>query len=219
MKTGKGGSAVETVTADEMRAIEGAAIASGRVSGAALMERAGAGVAEAIRAWPEFADGGRALVLCGPGNNGGDGYVVARLLVEAGWRVTVAGLGETDAMPDDAALNRRRWQALGRIYDLADGLPEGPDPDVIVDALFGTGLARGIEGMLATRLAEAETLSLMCAAHRIAVDLPSGLDTDTGRILGAVLPAHRTVTFHMRKPAHVMRPDMCGAVSVVDIGL
>lgn len=202
-----------------MRAIEGAAIGSGRVSGETLMERAGAGVVDAIRAWPEFADGGRVLVLCGPGNNGGDGYVVARLLAEDGWQVSVAGVGSVDGMPPDAALNRRRWQALGRVHDLNDGLPEGPDPDVIVDALFGTGLARGIEGTLARRLAEAESLALASGAHRVAVDLPSGIDTDTGRILGAALPAHSTVTFHARKPAHVMRPDLCGTVSVVDIGL
>ncbi|MEM8959096.1 MAG: NAD(P)H-hydrate epimerase [Pseudomonadota bacterium] len=219
MKTEGADKAPETVTADEMRAIEGAAIGSGRVSGEALMERAGAGLAEAIRAWPEHADGGRVLVLCGPGNNGGDGYVVARLLAEEGWRVTVAGLGSVETMPPDAALNRRRWQALGRVHDLKEGLPEGPDPDVIVDALFGTGLARGIEGTLAKRLNEAEALGLACGARRVAVDLPSGIDTDSGRILGAVLPAHSTVTFHARKPAHVLRPDLCGTVSVVDIGL
>lgn len=145
--------------------------------------------------------------------------MVARLLSELGWRVTVVGLGALDSMPPDAALNRRRWEALGRVHDLKVGLPDAPDPDIVVDALFGTGLARGIVGTLAKRLSEVESLTLACGAHRIAVDLPSGIDTDTGRVLGAMLPAHRTVTFHARKPAHVIRRDLCGETSVVDIGL
>jgi hydroxyethylthiazole kinase-like uncharacterized protein yjeF len=219
MKKPESSSEKQAITAAEMRALERAAMDSGRASGAELMERAGRGVADAILCWPEFAEGGRALVLCGPGNNGGDGYVVARCLADAGWEVTVAGLGTLEAMPPDAALNRRRWQEMGPVHDLADGLPPTGGIDILVDAVFGTGLVRPIEGMLVTRLQEAETLSLRSGAHRVAIDLPSGLETDTGRILGAVLPAHRTVTFHCAKKAHVIRPDLCGPLSVVDIGL
>ncbi|WP_171060792.1 NAD(P)H-hydrate epimerase [Poseidonocella sp. HB161398] len=204
------------LAAAEMRQLEQAAFDSGRVSSRAAMERAGQGVAAEILALrPEP---GRALILCGPGNNGGDGYVIARLLHGNGWDVTVAALGRREAAGADAAANRALWEALGPVGDLLEmPLPEAPD--AVVDALFGIGLGRGIGGALAGRFEAVSALARASGALRVAVDLPSGLDADSGRAEGAVLPADLTVTFHCRKPAHQLRADLCGTVKVVDIGL
>ena len=107
----------ELLTAAQMRAVEQAAIDSGDVTGLDLMERAGAGVVEAIFEWrPELAEGERkAVVLCGPGNNGGDGFVVARLLKQRGWTVDVFLYGDEAKLPPDAAENARRWRELGEV--------------------------------------------------------------------------------------------------------
>jgi hydroxyethylthiazole kinase-like uncharacterized protein yjeF len=106
----------ELLTAAQMRAIEQAAIASGEVTGLELMERAGRGVVEAIfEEWPELkTTSHRAVVLCGPGNNGGDGFVVARLLKEWGWEVEVFLYGDPEKMPPDAWVNYERWRGIGR---------------------------------------------------------------------------------------------------------
>jgi len=209
----------ETITAAQMRALEQAAMTSGQASGAELMERAGAGVVEKIQSLPQSRAFRRVLVLCGPGNNGGDGYVIARLLTAAGLKVQLLGMGALDRMPADAALNRLRWEEIGKTLDLMQGLPEGAVPDLIVDAVFGTGLERPIAGDLAEHLGATAALAHDRGVPVVAVDLPSGLATDSGEVLGMVLPARETVTFHCRKPAHLERPDLCGAVSVVDIGL
>ncbi len=204
------------LTAAEMRALEGRAIASGAVSGLELMERAGRGVVEAVlQHWPELARGAhRALVLCGPGNNGGDGYVVARLLAGRGWQVTVLALGDPARLPPDAAANRARWEKIGPVHPLTDDARPA-EADLVVDALFGIGLARPVRLPLD---------SLRRAGRRaVAVDLPSGLDADTGQVVGdgAVFPAELTVTFHALKPGHVsgLGPELCGTVVVCDIGL
>ena len=107
----------ELLTAAQMRAIEAAAIASGEVTGLELMERAGRGVVEAIfEEWPELrATSHRAVVLCGPGNNGGDGFVVARLLKEWGWEVEVFLYGDPERMPPDARVNYERWRGMGEV--------------------------------------------------------------------------------------------------------
>lgn len=210
----------DTLTAEEMRSAERACIDSGVATGATLMSRAGGGFVETLCEWPEFSGaGGLALVLCGPGNNGGDGYVIARGLLARGWRVTVAGMSGITALPRDAAAARRAWEQAGDTIPLLEGALPDARPDLLVDAIFGTGLTRDIEGPLAGKLVEAETLCLRHDTPRWAVDLPSGLATDTGRVLGAVLPAHVTVTFHRKKPAHVLREDLCGQVEIVDIGL
>jgi len=234
----------ETVTTAQMRAIEAAAIAAGAVTGRALMERAGAGVVAAILAeWPDLAGrAGRAVVLCGPGNNGGDGFVVARLLHGRGWEVTAWLYGDPDRLPPDARANSDRWRQLGRLgllprpvvarwfFDYlpaADGLGPG---DLAVDALFGLGLARP-----ATDVARLfQRYSPPGRSWRtVAVDVPSGIDADTGLpppdgpACGAAGPvpaafdADLTVTFHAAKPGHragAGRPPF-GRVVVVDIGL
>ncbi|MGB4826169.1 MAG: NAD(P)H-hydrate epimerase, partial [Paracoccaceae bacterium] len=136
----------ELLTAAQMRAIEAAAIASGAVTGLELMERAGRGVVEAIFAeWPELqATAHRAVVLCGPGNNGGDGFVVARLLKEWGWEVEVFLYGDAEKLPPDARVNYVRWVAIGEVarFDNWPSRSKSWACDLVIDALFGIGINR-----------------------------------------------------------------------------
>jgi hydroxyethylthiazole kinase-like uncharacterized protein yjeF len=221
----------ELLTAARMRALEAAAIATGQVTGLELMERAGRGVVAAVLAeWPELATAPqRAVVLCGPGNNGGDGFVVARLLKARGWEVDVFLYGDPDKLPPDARANGERWRAMGRVAaldDRRDGVVAslgGRQPALVVDALFGTGLTRPPGGDLDRVLARVSR----CRDERggtvpwVAVDVPSGLCADSGRNLGCRLPCDLTVTFHARKAGHLLAegPRLCGAVRVIDIGL
>lgn len=222
---------MQLLTAAQMRAIEQAAIESGNVTGLELMERAGRGVVEAIFDWrPELAKtSGRAVVLCGPGNNGGDGFVVARLLKEKGWAVDVYLYGDEAKLPPDAATNASRWRELGEIQPWSTIASKKwrrlPKIDALVDAVFGVGLSRALP------VEVAEVFDRMCASvdlsSRIAVDVPSGLCADSGRPLitasgdGAVFDAGCCVTFHAEKPAHRLAQGVLRVVSlrVVDIGL
>lgn len=193
------------LTAAEMRAAEAAAVAAG-ASVETLMERAGAAAAEAIR---RFAGPMPALVLCGPGNNGGDGYVVARILGAAGAEVRVAALAEPGGQAARAA--RLRWD--GPVEPLAEAAPA----PLLVDALFGTGLARPVEPGVAARL-----LALAAQARiRVAIDLPSGAASDDGRLLSAVPDCDLTVTFQTLKPSHLLQPAArhMGRIVVADIGI
>ena len=226
----------ELLTSAQMRALEAAAIASGHVTGLQLMERAGQGVVQAIFAeWPELrATSHRAVVLCGPGNNGSDGFVVARLLKEWGWQVAVFLHGTPDRMPPDARANYERWLAMGQVRpldtfgfsqtamanatreaDFASGAP------VIIDALFGTGLTRPLTGDLAKLLGFLADMTEFGHGAVVAVDVPSGLCADSGRVLGAAATAVLTVTFHCAKSGHYLAegPARCGRLRCVDIGL
>jgi len=214
------------LTAAEMRAVERAEIASGAVTGQTLMERAGRGVVDAVFArWPGLAAGpGRALVSCGPGNNGGDGYVIARLLHDRGWRVVVHALGDPEALPPDARTNAGRWRERGAILPLSaqPGAQRDP-PDLFIDALFGTGLTRPLGADAVSALARVQRLkqehpdALCC----VAVDMPSGVCSDSGRNMGHPGLCDLTVTFHSAKAGHYLSdgPGICGALRVVDIGL
>ncbi len=139
------------LTAAQMRAIEQAAIESGEVTGLELMERAGAGVVEAIlQEWPNMAKTPqKAVVLCGPGNNGGDGFVVARLLKGRGWEVEVFLYGEVDKLPPDAKVNAERWLEVGEVQPIKDTDQSWQeswwDCQLFIDAVFGTGLSRPME--------------------------------------------------------------------------
>lgn len=224
MKTSGHSGAIQTITSDEMRALEQEAIGSGRVTGLHLMERAGEGVVEAIfEEWPELAGGGhRSVVLCGPGNNGGDGFVVARLLKDAGWEVAVFLLGDVANLPPDARVNCERWAASGDIAEMGQASQmDFTRCDLVVDALFGIGLSRPITAPVLCALFN--TISLADHPKRVAIDVPSGLDSDTGRPpdSGATLLADLTVTFHSRKPCHVRQSgaDLTGKTVVKDIGL
>ena len=218
-------SMTELFTAAQMRAVETAAISSGEVTGLELMERAGCGVVEAIFVeWPELVDGDRrAVVLCGPGNNGGDGFVVARLLKELGWEVEVLLYGDPDKLPLDAKVNYKRWLGLG----VVDGpLPNDESLDgepLVVDALFGTGLSRAPIGEFKSAI---DRVSRCCAPEQVvSVDIRSGICADSGRDLSEVLvgklPVGLTVTFHGAKLGHYLSD---GAVTsqnlrIVDIGV
>jgi len=194
------------LTAEQMRAAEQAAIDAGtRVED--LMERAGAALAEAAY---RFAGPLPALVVVGPGNNGGDGYVAARHLAERGVKARIAALAEQTS--DAAKWARSGWS--GEVEQLGDGT--APEP-LLIDALFGTGLKRGLEEAVVKqllRLCDAAMVNLAC-------DLPSGVQTDTGAQLGAVPGADLTVTFGTLKPAHLLHPAMhkCGRVVLADIGI
>ncbi|SFA73090.1 yjeF C-terminal region, hydroxyethylthiazole kinase-related/yjeF N-terminal region [Poseidonocella pacifica] len=195
----------------QMRATEARAIDSKQVSGADLMERAGAAVAAAIG---ERFEPGRALILAGPGNNGGDGFVIAHHLAQTGWTVEVGLLGAAEALPRDARAMHDRWADANPVTTLDNVRVEGAD--LVVDALFGTGLARPLDGRAAD-LAR-DTVPATC----VAVDIPSGLCADSGRALGGVaFHAALTVTFHRPKRGHYISagPDHCGELVVTDIGL
>lgn len=198
------------LTVTEMAAADRAAIAAGR-PGVELMEAAGAAVFRMVqRHHPQ----GHVLVLCGPGNNGGDGFVVARLLKQAGRSVTVALLGARDALKGDAAEMARRWDG-GVIAAMPVQVMQA---DVIVDALYGAGLSRPVEGA-ALALVDAVNES---GAAVVAVDLPSGLHGDDGQPRGAAaIRATRTVTFFRPKPGHLLLPGrlLCGELHVADIGI
>ena len=217
----------ELLTAAQMRAIEMDAIDSGSVNGLELMERAGRGVVEAVlEEWPALATTShRAAVLCGPGNNGGDGFVVARLLKERGWDVGVFLLGDPAKLPPDARKNCGRWQTMGGVGTLGDAVALDGSWDLVVDAIFGTGLTRGLEGDV-VRLARhsADRTGLFAGAQVVAVDLPTGLCSDSGRGLGdnpVVFSADLTICFHAPKcGAYLDRgPQACGRLIVTDIGL
>ncbi|MGK9169659.1 NAD(P)H-hydrate dehydratase [Inquilinus limosus] len=197
------------LTAAEMGEADRRTIAAG-TPGIVLMERAGAAVARAIRArWSPRP----VAVLCGPGNNGGDGHVVARLLAERGWPVRLASLVPVKSLRGDAAEAAAQWR--GRV--------EAPDPAVldgaglIVDALFGAGLSRVPEGKAAALIEAAARSGLPV----VAVDVPSGLFGDDGSAPGPVVPAALTVTFFRRKPGHLLLPGraLCGETRVADIGI
>lgn len=197
------------LTVAEMARADALASAGG-VSGLTLMEAAGEAVAREVRRrWPR----GPVAVLCGPGNNGGDGFGAARLLQEAGWPVRVALLGERAALRGDAAAVAARW--TGEIAPLTPAMLDGAT--VAVDALFGAGLARPLEG--AAR-AVVEAMNARCLSC-LAVDLPSGVQGDNGQVLGAAPQATATITFFRRKPAHLLLPGraLAGEVVVADIGI
>ena len=194
------------LTAEAMRNAEQAAIDSGTPV-ETLMERAGAALAEgAVR----FAGPLPALVLCGPGNNGGDGYVAARYLAARGIDVRVAALAEPKS--DAAKWARSRW--TGEVEQLSQDTQGSP---LLIDALFGTGLKRGLEDSVSLLLSELAHEALVA----VACDLPSRVETDTGAILNPLHAVDLTVTFGALKPAHVLHPAMhkCGRVVLADIGI
>ena len=222
----------ELLTAAQMRAIEAAAIASREVTGLELMERAGRGVVEAIfEEWPELrATSHRAVVLCGPGNNGGDGFVVARLLKEWGWEVEVFLYGDPERMPPDARVNYERWRGMGEVTvyridppPLMDDRIQVRGTDLIVDAIFGTGLTRPFRGVFAL-FSHNVVLTMLrnSGVKRVAVDVPTGLCADSGRVLDEhVIPADLTVSFHLAKIGQFIGsgPASVGRIRTVSIGL
>ncbi len=202
----------ELLTVEEMGRADRAAIAGG-VPGTALMEAAGRAVADAAVTFLAGCRGAAVAVVCGPGNNGGDGLVAARLLRARGWRVRLGLLGDRAGLTGDASEMAQRWD--GPIEALSPAVLEGAD--LIVDALFGAGLSRPVEGTAAA------VVAAINAAGRpvLSVDVPSGLDGTSGRAGGPVVQASLTVTFHRLKPGHLLLPGrtLCGEVRLADIGI
>ena len=215
----------EVLTAAQMRAIEAAAIESGAVNGLELMERAGRGVVEAVfEEWPHLAQAPHhAVVLCGPGNNGGDGFVIARLLKDWGWGVEVFLYGDAEKLPPDARVNYERWTERGDVGAVRDAPRYAHQADLFVDALFGTGLGRALDGDVLGWVAD-HVSDPDAAAKTVAVDIPSGLCSDSGRELKAgteTVLAGLTVSFHAFKLGHVLGlgPVKCGKSVVKSIGI
>ncbi len=201
---------VELLTTEEMGRADRLTIEKG-TPGEVLMEKAGKGVAERVEA--KFHNAKSFAVLCGPGNNGGDGFVAARHLREHGHQVRLALLGDRDRLKGDAAIMAERWD--GPIEPMSPDV--WSDAKVVIDALFGAGLARPLEGE-AARIVEA----LNERGPRVAaVDVPSGIDGTTGEVRGVAVQAELTVTFCRYKPGHLLLPGRlhCGDLALVDIGI
>ncbi|CAH1672512.1 MULTISPECIES: NAD(P)H-hydrate dehydratase [unclassified Chelatococcus] len=200
----------EILTNAAVREADQRTIAAG-VPGWELMERAGRAVAH--QAAEHLPAGRRVVVVCGPGNNGGDGFVAARILAEEGYRVSLHLLGSRSALSGDAAWAAGTWS--GEVSPLAAMDLAGAA--LVIDALFGTGLSRDLDGesAIAIRAINASKVRVVSA------DIPSGIDGDTGAVRGVAVMAHETVTFARRKPGHLLLPGRlhCGSVTVADIGI
>jgi ADP-dependent NAD(P)H-hydrate dehydratase / NAD(P)H-hydrate epimerase len=207
-------SGLELLTTAEMAEADRLAVAAG-VPFLTLMENAGRAVAD--EAEKMVKPGARMAVLCGPGNNGGDGFVAARLLRERGYEVQVACLVELDELKGDAAVMAALWTGTTTSWGGEDIY--GVDlykVDLIIDALFGAGLSRPLDGDVTdekTRISDDTPV--------LSIDVPSGLDGTTGMENGSIFSATRTVTFFRKKPGHVLMPGRawCGEVVVADIGI
>src|SRR5690348_6293840 len=192
---------IEILSNAEMAEADGLTIAGG-TAGITLMENAGKAVAQAVSARQR--PGGRVVVLAGPGNNGGDGFVAARLLAERGYGVKIVLAGALDKLTGDAAAAAKAWD-----QGVAPANPEAlAGADIVIDALFGAGLDRPVSG-LAQAMIEAVNAQ---AAPVIAVDLPSGINGTTGAVMGTAINAEQTVTFFRKKVGHVLMPGRahCG---------
>ena len=199
----------ELLTTGEMAEADRLAVAGG-VPSLKLMENAGRAVANmVVRRFPTSRP---VVVFAGPGNNGGDGFVAARLLAERGYAVRLRLLGDRSKLRGDAAEMARRYDAP------AEAVAREIDPaSIVIDALFGAGLARDLTGEAAKAIAAING----SGAHVIAVDLPSGINGDTGAVMGSAVRAQQTVTFFRRKPGHILVPgrEYCGDVVLADIGI
>jgi hydroxyethylthiazole kinase-like uncharacterized protein yjeF len=171
-----------------------------------LMENAGRAVTdEILRRFGKR----QVLVLCGPGNKGGDGFVVARQLRDAGWDVAVTLVGDRARLKGDAAINAQRWGDTTR--------PDFTRPGLIIDALLGAGLDRDVSGEMAALIESANASGVPV----VAIDVPSGVDGDSGQVRGCSIRAALTVTFFRKKPGHLLVPgrDLCGEIVLADIGI
>jgi len=214
-----GGRAWPLVSAETMRGLDRHTIERLGVPGEVLMESAGRAAAECVLTW--LPRGGEVLVVCGAGNNGGDGLVVARHLHQLGVPVRAALLGEPRALRGDAAANHRRARAVG--VPLEGPRWRAPQTGMIVDAIFGTGLSRAVEKAPAAsiRRINAARAELGPGLRVLALDLPSGLDADTGQVLGVAVEADATVTFGLPKLGLVLEPgrSRAGRILVARIGI
>ena len=203
------------LTTSEMAEADRRTIAAG-TPGIELMERAGQAVAENLMERVRIGDGPVA-VFCGPGNNGGDGFIAARVLHAAGYEVALGLLGARESLQGDAAEAARRWGR--RPLPVTHVALEGAA--AVVDALFGAGLARDLDGEARAIVERINAWRAAGGGCTLAVDVPSGLDGNTGRIRGVAIEADATTTFFRRKPGHLLLPGrvLCGDIEVEDIGI
>src|SRR5579883_2671197 len=201
---------IELLSNAEMGQADRLAVAGG-VAAAALMENAGRAVADAVAVRQPI--GSRVVIFAGPGNNGGDGFVAARVLAQRGFRVRVLLAGETNRLKGEAAGAADAWKGPiepAQVSALSDA-------DVVIDALFGSGLDRPVEERTRALIEAMNAQS----APVVAVDLPSGINGSSGAVMGAAVKAAQTVTFFRKKTGHLLLPGRlyCGAVTVADIGI
>lgn len=202
------------LTVEEMATADELTIKNG-TSGIELMRNAGSFCAEAIET---FFEPTKTLILCGPGNNGGDGFVIAKKLEEAGWPVTVSLLVTPGKLSGDAKLAYEEWILAARSPVLAPfAVSSLEGHGLIVDAIFGAGLSKDVEGVVAEIIEAANAASLPVAS----VDVPTGIDGNTGAICGSAFSAELTTTFFCQKPGHLLLPgrEHCGLTLVGDIGI
>ena len=201
-------------TAAQVRGMDNAAIHELGIAGYALMCRAGRAVVEVAR--ERHPDAQRWLIMCGPGNNGGDGYVAARLAANTGIDVTVCSMMDPRQLKGDAARAYQDWQAQGGDV-LLWPLPEKHSCDLALDALLGTGIDRPVGGEFRGAIAWLNQLD----CPRLAIDIPSGLNADTGRAMGCSVQAADTVTFVGRKRGMFTAdgPDYCGRITFDDLAI
>ncbi|MCX5718252.1 MAG: NAD(P)H-hydrate epimerase [Nitrospirae bacterium] len=205
---------MKVVTAEEMREIDRLAIKDYGVSGTVLMERAGLAVAEKIR---ELYERRKVIVLSGGGNNGGDGIVVARNLHEWGWNVKITLLSRENKLSPDCLLQYKIAKKSGVPVEFRDYISEKDlHSTLVVDAIFGTGLSKNVTGKTAEIISFINTSD----APIISVDIPSGISSDTGQIMGEAVRADYTVTFGIPKRGHLLYPgaDYTGRLFIEDIG-
>ena len=208
-RMGDEGQAGELLTTTQMYRADRLAIEAG-TPGVTLMENAGAACADMICRHYEAC---RVTVLCGAGNNGGDGFVIARLLRDRGWTVRAALAGSAERIGGDAAAAYSRWD--GDTVPLTDDVVS--DADLIVDAVFGAGLSKPIEGVVADIIAAVNGNDTPV----VAIDVPSGVDGTSGQVRGCAFQADRTITFFRKKTGHLLMPgrEYCGKLEVADIGI
>ena len=184
--------------------------------GSVLMERAGRAVAQAaLRLLGE--DRGRVIILCGPGNNGGDGFVAARVLREYGLEAVIGLLGPREKLTGDAASASAHW--TGAVEPLAS--LDFEEAGLVIDALFGAGLSRDIEGEAKDAILRLNEWSKRLSRPVLAIDVPSGIDGASGLVRGVAVEASACVTFFRLKPGHFLLPGRlyCGALTLADIGI
>jgi ADP-dependent NAD(P)H-hydrate dehydratase / NAD(P)H-hydrate epimerase len=213
---------MKIISAETMRQMEARAMEEFGVPGLTLMENAGKGCAEAIIARYGACPEPRAVIFAGKGNNGGDGYVIARLLKDHGWHVALFVLAHRDEIRGDARANLERLTGMPLIFYPEQGWAECcgtalRGATVIVDALLGTGLKSEVAGLYA------EMIGMVNDSGKpvVAVDIPSGIDASSGRVLGCAVKADLTVTFAVAKYGHILYPgaEYCGRLRIVDIGI
>ncbi|MEI6127131.1 MAG: NAD(P)H-hydrate epimerase, partial [Pseudomonadota bacterium] len=216
---------MHVVTAGQMQELDRKTITERGIPGLQLMENAGRGTFEQIKRYFPEALGKNIVVLCGRGNNGGDGFVIGRYLLQEGARVKVFLFSSADKVSGDARTNLQAYEQTGGcIQEIADEAQwnhargDMEYAGIIVDALLGTGLSSEVSGLYKHVI---EDINAQSHARVVSVDIPSGIDATTGRVLGAAVQAHLTCTFGLPKRGLLVYPGAshAGSLEIIDIGI